>query len=403
MRRATSTAVLSLGIAFLVSSPLSLATALPFSAEAKYARVLSTIFALTLSLPALGNGTGRGGRWLAAFVLTFWLAALWSTAPFTGLVYKGFVVLTVGAGLGFAYALGSVEQARTPLRFVAVVAALSGLLVLIDQTSGGGTATHERAASLGINPNALGSSAATLLPLALFVGLFDSSQRWVWIGRAATLLLGGVILATGSRASVAMAVVGLGALCIPLAERPARLLVVGAACAGLFLVVQEAELGGAERLATELTKDTRGRIWSSGWRHFTNAPAIGVGWVNHGGRAGSVQNLYLQVALETGLVGFGLLVAFLVAVGVRARRTLRLLAERGWSTKWAYLAISLGSSVLLHGMAESSALLGTTINSFVLGVSVGLLDRVHDGAVVAARPEHAPVAPPGAGRAVAVG
>ena len=88
-------------------------------------------------------------------------------------------------------------------------------------------------------------------------------------------------------------------------------------------------------------------------------------------------NMYLQVLVETGVIGAA---GFLFCIGAVMRSGLKVVRlQRHWgknlkAISWLTLGCTFG--LLVHGLAESSSILGATSNPLVLGFSIALLERL---------------------------
>ncbi len=147
--------------------------------------------------------------------------------------------------------------------------------------------------------------------------------------RAALFLGGfallGFLLLTQSRAAILACVSGLAILAaLNRGYRPlAHLLVLAA----VIIVALFAAPGMHEQLSLRsVTWDIRLELWSDGIRHIANAPLFGNGYLSAlevhselANRAHSnLHNSYLATLRDTGIAGFGLLIAFLAAAAHRA-------------------------------------------------------------------------------------
>lgn len=382
---------------YLVLSPLSVATHLPYIELIKYARVLSTLAIIGLGILTLDpRRLGAGSRTLLAFVIVFWLGALWSDLPSWGLFHKGLLVLTVSAGICLAYSLRGVEELVERLKLVGIIACGVALLFLYMHFRGGanlgGAQAMEQAAagvgqrvsSYGINPNFIGSTTAIFILVVWFSALYGTTAATRALSWAGTALLGATVLATGSRGALSLAVVGMTLIAAPLIRRPSRAILAAALVLVIaFVVIEILELGGAQRIIEKLDRNNRAEIWSYGMSRFLDRPLIGNGWLHWGNRSASVLNIFLQAAAELGALGLTLLLGVVGLVAHRCHAALRLIRRHGYSSDTAWLAIGLLAAILVHGMAESAALLGSTLNAFMLGFAVALSDRIYETAHLA--------------------
>lgn len=207
----------------------------------------------------------------------------------------------------------------------AVVAALAGLAyssatsIQIWTTSSTSAWSHPRAEiPRGVGPNGLGTTLLLGSILSLGLGFRTrASERWLWTGAALICLAG--LLASGSRASLAGWVVGAAYLVWrELGARPARM--AAAAVAGLVLLVGIAaatpQFAYRLRHTVEDVAGNRVRIWHTSFQMVAARPALGTGFgtfqtaYDRRRPAGSSPepfafNLWLNLAVETGLLGLG--------------------------------------------------------------------------------------------------
>ncbi|WP_460166656.1 O-antigen ligase family protein [Thermostilla marina] len=226
-----------------------------------------------------------------------------------------------------------------------------------------------RLAAYGINANAIGMTAAGYALMAYYLAVFDKG-RWRTIGIGGTAVLGLIILATGSRASLAMAVLGGTVLSIPLLKHPGRVLAVAIPLAGLLLAFSgDISAQAIERFGS--LENTRSGMWAAGLRHFAASPVIGKGWLSWGRSTANLQNMYLQILAEGGLIGgllFGAAALAIINLAMSAYRGAKNVVH-----PTTYLALAFLVSLSVHAVAESALLLGSTVNTLFFGMAIGLL------------------------------
>lgn len=199
---------------------------------------------------------------------------------------------------------------------------------------------EERQTGLSNHPNTLGLVCAIAAPIAVY---FIGASRRRWPAGVALVLLGGGVLASGSRgAQLAFPVAVLVAVSVsPLRGKVAGWLAaafVGAVAGGLIALTEFAP-GVLQKLLrfgvsrNSLSSNTeRARIASQAWRDFINYPFFGVG-IKHINEA---HNIYLQVLSAGGVVlTVGMLVYWVGAL--RSCWT----AKRGGSVLGPYLMTSI--------------------------------------------------------------
>jgi len=366
--------------AYLLLSPVSAAHQLSVAEAAKYFRVYISLLMVLLGMAAARSRRfGLATKGLGVFVAFYVLAAAWSNAPLAGLLYKTFFALSVLAGALLAYDARNSRELLRGIRLLGVVAAISGLCVFLYFLANPEASLNKsRLAVLGLNPNRIGQTAAPLLILCAYLALYDRSRLWKVVGWSTVVLLGLIILYTGSRASLAMAAVGTFLLTIPLGKRPVQVaaLVVGVVV-GAYVLLMMFDIPALSRFTEEYAKDTRSSTWTSSMGKFAKSPIIGQGWVTVRGRStANLLSIYIQTLVETGVVGAAVFASCLTCIAVQGYRGVRLLRQVRRRDELGILGIALVVAILVHGMGESSALMGSTLNSLLIGLGVGLIDRV---------------------------
>ncbi len=283
-------------------------------------------------------------RW-PPVLLASWVA--WAfLAPVFGAPFNSFTTAAQFAAVAAAAtsAITTLRSADVPTFFArSIVIGFAGYLALstalviknsVDASVGG------RLALASLESNQLARAAA----LAAVSGLWMLSRDqglWSLVGGAATVIGGGVTLATESRTALA----ALGAAVIVLALHTSRTRLVAFAL-GATLSIAAAWVAGLVALddivpATDrvnfqgddsgTTLSGRETLWPQVWNEVENAPIVGHGLGNDrsviidelevGWAAQHAHNLVMHAALTTGLVGLALLLAAIFsAVGAGAVR-----------------------------------------------------------------------------------
>jgi O-antigen ligase len=317
-------------------------------------------------------------RVTASFLFTIsTLAAVW-IAPDTGAALAAGMLLLVGLAGAWLLAWAGRSRRTLPslLGGVGIAATILGAALTLYALRTGGLATDGVGAA--VNANVLAAALAPLLALGaaggawLVMGRRSRRRAW-WVVLAAwgVLWLGGVLalIATGSRgawAALLVAFLVAAAWAIrPWAMRQWRVAgpaidigLVSVAVVGvvlwLLLLVQPAPfiLPAGERVA----------LWRDGLVLIGDAPFTGSGlrstmmalstyvYILHVGFISHVHNLYLELAVEQGLVGlvaWGFLVLSALTALVQARRSQVLPAGMQ-----AALAAAL-TALLVHGLVDA--------------------------------------------------
>ena len=377
-------ALFLLAAAFCIVSPLSAATALPIVGLAKYARVYVTVIMLVVGVLLWGLIRWRTAAWaLMVFVAYYTLAGVWSDYPLQALSYKGLYAAATVSGLLLAYGVRDLWDLRSGLRILALAAGLLAVAILLDLLRNPSAISHiGRLATWGINPNRIGQTVAPLMFVTAFVALYDVSRRWRTFGYATSAMLALIILYTGSRGAAGMALVGCFVIALPLVRRPFVLAAVFAIVAVTALVLMRlVQTEGAQRITGGATLETRDAPWSDAFALFREAPIFGTGWVydqdeRFGATTRNLTSAYLQVLAETGLLGIALMAACLAIIGLRALQARAVLRRIPADVPVLYFALGAAAGILAHGFIESGTIMGSTINSVMLALSVGLFDRL---------------------------
>ncbi len=378
-----------LAAAFLVVAPLSLAAQLEAAPQLKIVRI-GLCAAGTLLAIASGalRPAGAASAAVAVFAVFYVAAAAWSRFPLAGVAYKSIFLSAIFFGLALGASVAARRSLRRTMRLLGLVAALAAGLVLYQYRSNPTEVTRlGRLAYFGMNANAVGMTAAGYLFLTVFLFLHERGA-WGGAGILGSAVLLAVILATGSRAAFAMALLGLTIQLMPWIPFPRRVVPPIAAVAVLLALFSGwIEAVAIERF-TDFERNTREGMWKAGVRLFLQEPVLGHGWISSGRSTANLQNAYLQVLAETGVVGGVLLLlaaGHVVRTVVRRKRTL---AARDRSVY--YLATGIIAGLALHAIAESSLLHGSTVNTFLFAFALGMLESLQPSARPASPSRHVP-------------
>lgn len=365
--------------AFMLLSPLSMATDLAASGPAKYVRLGTAGLLVAFGAVARpGVRLGAASTALLAFVAFYVAASLWSQEVVWALFYKGMFAVSVLGGVLLGLSPRNEEQLKSGLRFLSIIAGFAGFLTFAQYLKNPVVAETARFTVFGLNANTVGMTAAALLLFCFFLALQERSAAWKWFSWTNVAILGIVIIATGSRGALGMAVIGCAFFASPLVRRPAALLLTCMLLTGIFyVVVTTLDFYSVDRLA-DWNSENRDGIWRAALRHFAASPVIGQGWLFTSRHAtANYSSIYLQTLAESGICGGILLLTSVVLIGGGARQMQSALRNTAFHTRWyGYFAIGLVASVLAHGIVESGTFLGSTLNSLLLGFGVGLIDRL---------------------------
>jgi O-antigen ligase len=373
-QKVSSCAVLA--AAFSLLSPFSLSYESGFAVKLLriYVTVLLMLLAIRLCV-VRRQKLSAGGRLFLLFVVFYFCGSFWCGEPVESVKYKGlFLMLEIGA-VYWGAAMQSPRELLSMVRFMLLPIIGWCLLIASDVAMHPGQVG--RLSSYGMNPNGIAASSAFNLVLCLYLVFFDRSGFFKQIALVCAVVNVVILPLTGSRGGIGCAVIGAAILGVPLVKRPGLLL--AAACLLGLTVYFGVDLLPASTLQRfgDLSTLTRQSVWVNSYELIEDAPLLGHGWI-YNTVTGSIatanqHSIYLQVLVETGFVGFALMMAALAAVVWQSWRTLR--ETRLWQLPVSpiYLGLALLSCVISGGAFEGGPMVGTTINALFFGFSVGLL------------------------------
>ena len=368
---------------YCVLAPISAARESALLGVAKVGRVSCTVLILSLGFLMLRRlRIGLAGAALASFGVLSALAGLYSESPASALQFKGLAAAVMGAGLMLAYSIRDLRDLERSVRVLVVASAVFGAVLAVEVALGGGAfSTAGRLEPWGLNANRTGHEAAAFLVISLALGLYDSRTRWRFFGLSAAAFFAVVVLASGSRASVALVLVAAGILYLPRMRRPAVVLgLVPLAFLAIWAALNLFEPEVTERLS-DTTIDDRLMIWRNAIARLAASPLLGEGWlftteVRRAGSPMNLHNMYLQVLVEGGILLAPMFLFSLIAAQVRSLQLFWMLrrAHQGL-LQYGYLPIALTAALMVHGIAESSTMLGSSVIALFFPFAIGLLDR----------------------------
>ncbi|HEX5032671.1 MAG TPA: O-antigen ligase family protein [Candidatus Eisenbacteria bacterium] len=322
---------------------LLLAAALPWSIAP-----MSIAVALSGALTLACWWRPGGERWVRTPVdpaAIVWLLAL-AIAAFAGedpagsvhRVTKGFILALVPLA---AYHGRDPKLARRAIAVLLVSAAVATVFALVKFAMQGGAFPVRVRGAVG-HPLTYGGQAMLLLVLAGAILFRSRDRRWMGAAGALLLLLAPALLGSYTRSAWIGTLVGFAIL---IGFTRARWL---PALLGAVLVLVLVMPGGYRERALSVFHPhgvwNRERIilWDAGWRMFRDHPVTGVGledlkpWVAryrspeaHEPPHGHMHNVYLQVLVTMGVIGFAAFVYLVTALWRTAARRLRVDARSG--------------------------------------------------------------------------
>ena len=370
---------------FLFLSPISGATEFPLVVPAKYGRIYCTLLILILGVFVAKIYRLRPvGLLFMTFVAFYTFAAVWSGEPVEGVKYKSLYFLVVLGGFFIAYSIRNLRELESGMRLFGIACAIFAAFILLQIARNPGAISNVgRLAAWGMNGNRIGQTAAPMITVCAYLALYDSAKAWKVFGYVTGVFLGLIIVYTGSRGAAGEGLIGCFVVGIPLMRRPAlfgTVLTLFVITVLLVFRFSGADEGASERFF-DFSMDTRADPWSLAAYYIQDAYIFGNGWVYQTATSGtpSTENLhsmYIQVFVETGVVGITILGVALLAILYKAWISFREVRENVLESHSIYLALALLVSILAHGFFEAGTVTGSLVNSVLLPFSIGLLDRI---------------------------
>lgn len=271
--------------------------------------------------------------------------------------------------VGF-YLAGKYPETRLLISVAFILGTLIGLYGIYQYIVGvpmpsrwvdSGEAVKTRAYSIIGSPNALGSHMAFLAPIGL--GLLMGAKKWshraLWILCTAVILF--CLLFTLSRGAWLALVGALGIMGIFYDKRILAVGLIAAILAGIFIPAVNQRMGYLFSAEYMEKSSQSGRIsrWLTAYDQMMLDPLLGVGLGHFGGAVAkrhynsiSVDNYYMGMLAETGLLGLGLLLWLIFVVIKKGFKAWKSLKDPGPR----HLAASLLAGLLviaLHNAVEN--------------------------------------------------
>jgi exopolysaccharide production protein ExoQ len=360
-------------LAGAVLTALLVVTAASPSAFFPSGPVVFAVSALALGYALLDGRLRTPHRTLVAFLSWMAVSVLWSETP--GESVRG-ITITVSSALAGWFLTRQLERAQV-YRSVATAAKIlvvaSWLVFLGAPGMGREQGDYHQGALLGVfvQRNAAAFAlAVAVLTFAFLTQRGDEHLRRRYMGWS--LLSFAALVATESSTGLAVTTVTLAAMLVALraqrwSTRVKRgLVATGLAAAALIGLTLRDDVGSvASLLGRDSTLTGRTVIWDAIWPHLTARPWHGWGWAGLYNEESLVtremwsdarfvfphgHNAYLDVLLQTGIVG-------LVLLGLFCLRTVRAGMQqllRGTDDGWAVWPLFVTLSLLLYGVSEQS-------------------------------------------------
>jgi O-antigen ligase/polysaccharide polymerase Wzy-like membrane protein len=215
----------------------------------------------------------------------------------------------------------------------AVVSVAIGLLGGAGQTPSGSLGTATRVGGGSGDPNflAAGIIPAIVLAAGLGAAAHRTSLRWTVVGAVVVLTVG--FAATESRGGLIAAIVAAAAAVILAKHARAWVIALLLCVVGVALAWFSVEPEAWQRISDFHGSSGRDEVWRAAWQMWRDHPVVGVGLRGFGDHAADylrelgplkyaaflserphvVHNSYLEMLVETGLVGFAMFLAVIAA------------------------------------------------------------------------------------------
>lgn len=289
-----------------------------------------------LALLDTGRLRASSTTWMLIVLFAFWRTAsyFWTAAPDLTLIE----IQTVWQMVAMVWLLEQLANTRQ-LQISIVRAYVLGTFVssidTVWQYLNGGNAGSSRFWAPGFDPNELALMLVLSIPLSLYLGILAKRSPMVWLYRLHVALTASAVLLTASRGPF---LASLGALFfIPASfakwtrrQKSALFFVVAAGIVAAAWIVPPSSWKRLESIQGEITNGTlndRKLIWKAGYEIFREHPVLGVGAgaflvvVRHSmGYSFVAHNTFLSIAVEQGLIGFGIFLILLLDASSSALR-----------------------------------------------------------------------------------
>lgn len=293
------------------------------------------------------------------------------------------VALVIGAGVAGAIAIGEYATQTLMIAKLAPLIMAEGQWIEMAQSVKSRDGVF-RAQATHTHPISLGEYLTFCAPLALGLALsMRGSGRWGF-ALAAVVILGG-ILATNSRGALVALPVGIGVLgaifTIRVLSQPRRARfrpLIGLAVLSM-IAVSPVIMFGAHALitgdaGTSAARSSQARIEQieMAWPKILKRPVLGYGTgrstriVGYYGRALSLDNYYLSLAVDLGFPGP---LAFIAFMAIAMRRTSSAIASAPLSCKW----VLIGLTAALASFLVSRMIISQTQNLNLLFPLIGAI------------------------------
>ncbi|MGD9125998.1 MAG: O-antigen ligase family protein [Planctomycetia bacterium] len=348
-----------------------------------YLIVMTALIGLLLYRPKRLGPPAKVALIYAVFMILT-AAKTGNAAAFVGVVYKLIFMLSLIACLAIAHSVRDPKQLYRQLHwFIGLMVIYAANYVFYIATNP--SALNNRFNYEDIGVMRLAISVASVAVISMFVTMYDTSKIWKIAAAFVTVVMGMVILLTGSRGPTFALFFASLCMFIPLVKRPGLLIsfvlliaigVAIVAYSGLEISYLERAIG----LETSGSQDiTTGRlaVWKQNMVGFYQHPLLGCGFMETGMQGGRLHSSYVQLIAEGGLVGM----CFFLLLCVSILYALIVVFKKGKNHPEVGTLRMLPIGCLIFaapiGIVESSLVYGTNLNAVVLMLGIGYLDWMY--------------------------
>ncbi len=319
------------------------------------------------------------------FAVYFALSGMWSDYPGEALLLKfSTFFLTLVAGIAAGNICISGGKFRATIHWLVIIGGIAALLLFPGAIES--VVRGYRFNPLMINPIRIGVSCYAIFAVSLTGAIGDTKQGFKIFAGITTCLFAFIVFATGSRGPAAAVVIITATLMLMgfrwNALRAIATVTIALALIGIWILFLDSD----QFTYLERSGFTgREKIWGESlWKMDNKSLILGMGWVYSGGFVGglgntNLHNAYLQVLIESGIVGCTLFGIAIITTLVRAMQAIqRATRTHGYSPR---LAVSMAAGIILaslgHAVSESGLMFGSSASTLLFGFALGIIDRTY--------------------------
>lgn len=305
-----------------------------------------------------------------------------------GVVYKVIFLLSLIACIIMAHSVQDPKKLFKQLHwFVGLMVIYAANYVFYIATNPSTVGARFNYGNIGVMR--LGISVASVAVICMFIMMYDTSKKWKIAAAFVTVVMGVIVLLTGSRGPTFALLLACFCMALPMVRRPGLLIsfvlliAVGMAIvanSGLEMPYLERAIGIediAQSKSLEEASTGRFAIWKQNLTGFYQHPILGCGFMETGMKKGRLHSSYIQLISEGGVVGMILFLLLCLVI----LYTLFFVFTKGKNHPGigALRILPVGCLVFagLIGIGESSLLYGTNLIAVLLMLGIGYLDWMY--------------------------